>query len=181
MSDDESPEVRTLRALVTNQTIRPAGGFNADVAKRIANGVAGGLFLEHACPLAGVDPRVGAEWFEKGRSGEMPYDLLYRLVVEAEAKFAGSCVIAVHEAGPGMMAKMLLLEKRFPALYGKPMPPAKGAKAGGGEMAATGTDGKPTRVRLVGLDKLDDRELDKVHDIGEAARRKRKRRDGDEP
>ena len=70
-----------------------------EVQAEICLSLAGGIYIEQACILAGISIRTFYNWKERGETGEEPYAAFLQAATRAEAQAERRAVAYIQRAG----------------------------------------------------------------------------------
>lgn len=113
-----------------------------ELLQELAAGIMVGMTIEHACARAGISKQTYYNWRARGRAESDDPESLYAILEAALSAAEGQMVfqalgVVQAAAGTGQwQAAAWLLERRFPAIYGRGVDRAAAARIEEAELVA---------------------------------------------
>ncbi len=130
---------------------RPKGSgltLTPEITKAITDALALAMPFDLACGCAGVPPRTGRDWKQRGEAGEAPYLDFVASVTRARCEAARHLTVRALGGGKGSSQATWFLERRYAEHYG----PVQ-------RVEHSGPGGRPISIEARPLSQMSDEEL----------------------
>lgn len=137
--------------------------LNKDVIVRIGQAIKLGMTYEHAAQYIGVAYETFNRWMKEGANAESNTlkCQFYQVVKESEGTAVAACMAKIQKAATDgqWTAAAWILERRYPATYGRRVVQQEISGPGGGPVRVVAeqlTDDELARIALEGVKELED-------------------------